>query len=125
MSPRLSAEENRLLTKRYTENTEAYQLYLRGRYNWSSFKADQLKTSISYYNAALEKDPKYALAYSGLSESYSVMGTIGALLPEDALPKSRDAALNALRLDDSLSEAHASLGAVKLILEWDWSGAAK
>ncbi|HEX5733304.1 MAG TPA: winged helix-turn-helix domain-containing protein [Blastocatellia bacterium] len=123
LSLKLSGEGEGLLNKRYTANVEAYQLFLRGRYYWSNFDPQDLETSIKFFNAALEKDPTYALAYSGLANAYSVMGIYGPLLPKDAYPKSRQAALKALQLDDNLAAAHASLGAVMVFYDWDWTGA--
>jgi tetratricopeptide (TPR) repeat protein len=120
---RLTGEGARLLTKHHTTNLEAYQLYIQGRAHWSTFRSQQLETSIKYFNAALEKDPAYALAYTGLANVYSVMGIYGPLPPKEAYPKSREAALEALRLDDNLAEAHAALGAVKIFHDWDWLGA--
>ena len=120
---RLSGESERLLTRHYTANLEAYQLYVQGRSHWSTFDPRDLETSIKYFNAALEKDPTYALAYCGLANAYSVIGIYGPLPPQEAYPKSREAALEALRLDDNLAEAHAALGAVKIFYDWDWPGA--
>jgi DNA-binding winged helix-turn-helix (wHTH) protein/TolB-like protein/Flp pilus assembly protein TadD len=120
---KLSGESEKLLTLRYTTNIEAYQLYIQGRSHWSTFKPQELETSIKYYNAALEKDPSYALAYCGLANAYSVMGIYGPLPPQEAYPKSREAALKALGLDDNLGQAHAALGAVKIFYDWDWAGA--
>lgn len=110
-------------SKRHTTNLEAYQLYLKGRYYWNTFKEKDLETSVKFFNAALEKDPAYALAYSGLANVYSVRGLYGPMLPQEAYPKSKAAALEALRLDDQLAEAHASLGAVMIFYDRDWPGA--
>jgi DNA-binding winged helix-turn-helix (wHTH) protein/TolB-like protein/Tfp pilus assembly protein PilF len=120
---KLNEEGQKLLTRRYTANLEAYQLYVRGRAYWSTFRQADLQTSINLFNTALDKDPTYALAYCGLANAYSVMGIYGPLPPKEAYPKSREAALEALRLDDNLAEAHAALGAVKIFYDWDWAGA--
>jgi DNA-binding winged helix-turn-helix (wHTH) protein/TolB-like protein/Flp pilus assembly protein TadD len=120
---KLGGQGEGVLNKRYTTNLEAYQLFLRGRYYWSRFDPQDLETSIKFFNAALEKDPTYALAYSGLANAYSVMGIYGPLVPKDAYPKAREAALKALELDDNLAAAHVSLGAVMVCHDWDWPGA--
>jgi TolB-like protein/Flp pilus assembly protein TadD/predicted Ser/Thr protein kinase len=124
LSLKLGSEGERQLSKRYTANLEAYQLYAQGRAVWSkSFTHAQ--DSLKFFNAALEKDPTYALAYAGLSNAYAIMGIYGPLSPQEAYPKAREAALKALQLDDSLAAAHVSLGAFKLFNEWDWQGAGR
>ena len=114
----------RLGARRDTENTEAYQLYLRGRYYWSTFDSQQVGESVNYFKSAIEKDPNYALAYAGLADAYSVAGIYGPLTVQEAYPLQREAAIQAVRLDDNLSEAHQALGAGKLLYDWDWQGAA-
>jgi DNA-binding winged helix-turn-helix (wHTH) protein/TolB-like protein/tetratricopeptide (TPR) repeat protein len=123
LAPRLSGEEKKGLTRRYTDNIEAYQLYLKGRHHWSTFKQSDLLTSINYYNEALKNDPDYALAYVGLANAYSVLGIYGPPTAKEAMPQSRDAAQKALKLDENLAEAHVALGAVKIFYDWDWPGA--
>jgi tetratricopeptide (TPR) repeat protein len=121
---KLSGEEQKRLTKSYTENTEAFQLYLQGRYYWNKATEDGLKKAIEYFQQAIEKDPNYALAYAGLADSY--WGISDAYLPtKEAMPKAETAALKALQMDDSLAEAHTSLAVVKFEYRWDWSGAEK
>lgn len=110
-------------SKKGTQSTEAYLLYTRGRYYWSTFRREQLGDSISYFKAAIEKDPNYALAYAGLANAYSVAGIYGPLTPQEAYPLAKEAAIQALRLDDNLSEAHQSLGGNRLFSDWDWQGA--
>jgi DNA-binding winged helix-turn-helix (wHTH) protein/TolB-like protein/Flp pilus assembly protein TadD len=119
---KLSGEERRGLSKRYTDNVEAYQLYLQGRYHWRKFKQDDLLTSINYFNAALKIDPNYALAYAGLANSYNVINIWGPLPAEEVLPKAREAAQKAVDLDPDLAPARVALGANKLFA-WDWDGA--
>jgi serine/threonine protein kinase/Flp pilus assembly protein TadD len=116
-----SSEGEKQLAKRYTTNIEAYQLYAQGRARWSTFHETQ--DSLKYFNAALEKDPTYALAYAGLANAYSIMGIYGPISPREAYPQAREAALKALQLDDNLAAAHVALGAVKILEEWDWQGA--
>ena len=124
---RLSGEEERRLMQRDTVNAAAYQFYLKGRYFWNQRTADGLEKGISYFRKAIEADPSYALAYVGLADSYNFLGAFGIaiLSPDEAMPKAKSAALKALEVDDSLSEAHASLAFVELYYEWDWAGAEK
>jgi len=124
---RLSGEEERRLMQRDTVNAAAYQFYLKGRYFWNQRTADGLEKGISYFRKAIEADPGYALAYVGLADSYNFLGAFGIaiLSPDEAMPKAKSAALKALEVDDSLSEAHASLAFVELYYEWDWVGAEK
>jgi len=125
LSPTLTGAQKKGLNKRYTDNVEAYALYNKGRYVWSTFNQTDLVTSINYFNAAIEKDPNYALAYCGLANAYSVISIYGPLTALEAQPKARQAALKALSLDDNLAEAHVALGGSKLFYEWDWPGAEK
>jgi eukaryotic-like serine/threonine-protein kinase len=121
---RLSGEERQRLTKRYTESTEAYQSYLKGRYFWNKRTEGGLKKGIEYFDQAIEKDPAYALAYTGLADSYAgLVFPAGAVSPREAMPKAKDAAAKALQIDDTLAEAHTSLAFVKFYYDWDWSGA--
>ena len=122
---RLTGEEKKRMTKRYTENTEAYQLYLKGRYHWNKRTGEGLKKGIQYFQQAIEKDPGYALAHTGLADCYNLLSLYSALPPRDAMPKAKAAALQALELDDSLAEAHNSLAYAKLYYDWDWNGAEK
>src|SRR5207237_3582247 len=108
---------------RYTENTEAYQHYLKGRYYWNKRTEEGLKKGIEYFRQALEQDPTYALAYSGLADCYQSLSSYKALPPKEAMPRARAAALRALQIDETLAEAHTSLAFLRLIYEWDWSGA--
>jgi len=115
------AEEQRLL-KTHTSSPEAYQLYLRGRHEWNKFTLDGLTKSISFFDRAIMSDPNYALAYSGLADSYVNLG-VDFISPKEAMPKARIAALEAIAKDDSLAEAHSSLGSYKMFYEWDTHGA--
>jgi tetratricopeptide (TPR) repeat protein len=116
---KLSGADEQRLVKNYTENAEAYQLYLKGQYEWKKHTQEDLQKGIEYYNQALEKDPNYALAYWGLSGSYGVLGN-NYLPPNEAFPKAKAYAAQALALDDSLAEAHTAMGAVRLYYDWDW-----
>ncbi|HEY3135522.1 MAG TPA: protein kinase [Blastocatellia bacterium] len=122
---RLSGEEEKRLAKNYTANTEAYQLYLKGRYYWNKRTDESYRKSIDYFQQAIDLDPKYALAQSGLADSYSFMASQSVTSPLEAMPKAKQAATRALELDDSLAEAHTSLAYVKLYYDWDWTGAEK
>ena len=115
---RLTGEENSRLTRRYTDNTEAYQLYLKGRFFWNQ-RGQGLVKSVPFFEQALEKDPRYALAQAGLADAYSLLGWYGYAPAREAFPKARAAAEKALALDDSLAEAHSSLGFIRLFYDWD------
>jgi serine/threonine protein kinase/tetratricopeptide (TPR) repeat protein len=121
---RLSGEEQKRLTKPYTDNGEAYQLYLKGRYYSSKQLEAEIKRGIEYFNQAIYVDPNYALAYAGLADAYYGLSYL-YLPPKEAMPKARAAAMKALELDNTISEAHTSLANVKTFYEWDWSGAEK
>jgi len=120
---RLTGEDEQKLRKRYTTNAEAYELYLRGRYFWNKRDAAGLRNGIKYFKAAEEKDPTYALAYSGLADSYALLSDIGAVKPADEMPKARAAAQRAVDIDPTLAEAYTSRAFVKLAHDWDWLGA--
>lgn len=119
----VSSAEKELLTKHYTENSEAYQLYLKGRYFWNKRTGDGLKKGISYFNEAVEKDPSYALAYAGLADSYSLLSDYNELPPKQAYPQARKAVMRALELDEQLAEGHATLAFINTTYDWDWLGA--
>ncbi|MBA2527804.1 MAG: protein kinase [Pyrinomonadaceae bacterium] len=120
---RLTGEEQRRLTQRYTENTEAYQLYLKGRYHLNRLTDDGFMKGREYFQQAIDKDPNYALAYAGLADAYNMLSGFNVLSPKECYPSARTAAMKALALDDKLAEAYTSLGTVKLTYDWDWSGA--
>jgi DNA-binding winged helix-turn-helix (wHTH) protein/TolB-like protein/thioredoxin-like negative regulator of GroEL len=120
---RLSVEERAGLHKRYTENAEAYQAYLKGRFFWSKRTGESMRKGIEYFDQAIRVDPNYALAYAGLADSYNVLSQFGDLAPYEAMPKAKAAALRALEIDDTLAEAHASLALVNKVYDWDWAGA--
>ena len=120
---RLSGEEKKRLTKRYTGDSESYQLYLKGRYYSNKANIEGLKKSVEYFQQAIEKDPGNALAYAGLANSYGTLGIFANLQSKDAFPKAKAAALKALEIDSSLAEARAALGITKYVYDWDWSGA--
>ncbi|MDQ3256703.1 MAG: winged helix-turn-helix domain-containing protein, partial [Acidobacteriota bacterium] len=120
---RLSDEEKKRVTRRYTENIEAYQLYLIGRYHWGKLTPTELRKSIGYFQQAIEIDPAYALAYGGLAEAYRALPITSDVPPRDVFPQAKAAALKALEIDESLADVHATLGIVKMWFDWDWAGA--
>lgn len=119
---KLSGESEQKLAKKYTENDEAYQLYLQGRYEWNKFSVDGLNKSILLFERAIQIDPTFALAYSGMADSYVNLG-VDYVSPNDTMPKARVAAMQAIALDNSLAEAYTSLGSYKMFFEWDTAGA--
>ena len=121
---RLSGEDQKRVTRRYTDNVEAYQLYLKGRFYWNKRTEDGMNKGVVYLNQAIEKDPGYALAYAGLADCYALLYEYSATPSKDLYPKAKAAAIRALELDDSLAEAHTSLGAA-YEYEWKWTEAAK
>lgn len=119
----LTNSEQKLLVKRYTENSESYRAYLRGRYHWNKRTPEGLKKSIEDFREAIDLDPLFALAYVGLADSYILQSLYGAKPAQDVMPKARAAANKALEIDSQLAEAHASLALVKFLFEYDWAGA--
>jgi DNA-binding winged helix-turn-helix (wHTH) protein/TolB-like protein/Flp pilus assembly protein TadD len=122
LAVQLTGEEKRRLTKHYTENTEAYQLYLTGRYHWAKLIPPEIRTAISFFQQAIEKDPNYALAYFGLAEANRSLAISADVPSKDSLPQAKAAAMKALEIDDSLAEAHASLSFSLIWYDWDWAG---
>jgi tetratricopeptide (TPR) repeat protein len=120
----LSGEDQRRVTKRYTDNSDAYQLYLKGRFYWNKRTEDGMEKGAEYFNQAIAKDPSYALAYAGLADCYALLYEYSAAPSRDLYPKAKAAALRALELDDSLAEAHTSLAAA-YEYEWNWNEAEK
>ncbi len=104
---------------------EAYQDYLRGRHFWNTRTTDGLKRAREYFRQAIDKDPTYAPAHTGLADAYALLGSTGydVMPPREAMPLAKAAAANALKIDDALAEAHAALGYVTLVYHWDWAGA--
>lgn len=119
---KLSSSEKQQVTKQGTQNPEAYELYLKGRYYWNKQTPSDIATSANYYKGAIAKDPSYALAYSGLAETYNGLSVIGGGSPGDNFPKSNAAARKALELDVTLARPHAVLGQNEMNYEWDFSG---
>jgi eukaryotic-like serine/threonine-protein kinase len=120
---RLTDDEKLRLTKRYTDNAEAYQLYLKGLFYWNKRSPDGLQKAIEYFNRAVEADPRYALAYAGLADSYNLMSFFNIVPPRAAMPKAKAAAARALEIDSTLAEAHISLAYASFTFDWDWPAA--
>jgi len=117
----LSRSDRQRLAKPYTADAEAYQLYLRGRFYWNKRVEDGFKRAIEYFQQAIEKDPSFATAYSGLADSYYLQGVFAYVPPKEAMPRAKAAAERALAIDDQLAEAHASLGGVMMDFEWNFA----
>ena len=122
---RLTTEERKQLTRHYTDNAKAYQLYLKGRYHWNKRTEEDLRKAIESFEQAIKIDPHYALAYSGLADAYISFDFHGLLPPWETMPKAKAAARRAIEIDSSLAEAHTSLASVKLIYDRDWATAEK
>ena len=120
---KLTRAEKKRLTKRQTEDAEAYRLYLKGRHHWNRWTEDGFYKSIEFFQQAAEKDPRYGLAHAGMADSYVLLGWNGYLPPQDAFPKAKVAATQALQLDPDLGEAHTALAAVLWLHDWQWQGA--
>lgn len=119
---KLTLQQQKRLTKRYTENVEAYNLYLRGRYFWTRYSKEWVLKSIECFKQAIDIDSTYALAYTGLTDAYFRLSNIH-LAPREVMPKAKAAALRAVEIDNDLAEAHSSLGLVKVSYDLDFPGA--
>jgi len=120
---KLTRAEKKRLSKRQTEDPEAYRLYLKGRHHWDRWTEDGFYKAIEYFQQAAEKDPGYALAYAGLADSYVLLGWNSYVAPKEAFPKAKMAAMRALRLDPDLGEGHTALAAVLWLHDWQWQEA--
>ena len=120
---KLLGEKEARVVKHYTENREAYDLYLRGCYHWNLRTGEGFKRAIEYFQQAIKLDPTYALAYAGMADCYGMLSRYAILAPEEGYPKALTWANKALDLDKTLAEAHTSIGFVKLLYDWDWLGA--
>ncbi|MHB0970170.1 MAG: protein kinase domain-containing protein [Thermoanaerobaculia bacterium] len=120
---RISGEDRKRVTKRHTASTEAYQEYLKGRYFWNRRNEDGLRKSIDFFQQAIERDPRYALAWAGLADTYILGPVYLGMPPADAMPRAKAAAERALAIDPDLAEAHCALAQVKFQHDWDWTGA--
>lgn len=123
---RLSGEERKRLAKRYTESTEAYHFYLKGRYYTNKRTTGWIHKGIEQFGMAIARDAKYALAFAGLADAYAFLASsTGESAPGEWYPKAKASALKALELDDALAEAHTSLGFFRLLYDWDFAAAGR
>jgi TolB-like protein/Tfp pilus assembly protein PilF len=119
----IAGGQSKNLVRRYTESFAAYNFYLKGRYHWNQRSERSLKSAIDYFEQAIALDPQYAPAYSGLADSYSLLGNYGVLPAKKVKAKAMTAALKAVEIDPMLAEAHTALGHMKATYCWDWPGA--
>lgn len=122
---RLTSKQKRQLTKRYTEDIEAYHLYLKGRYCWNKRTGEALKMAIEFFQRAIAEDPDYALSYIGLADCYAIIPFYSNIPPKSAFEEAKKATAKALEIDHTLAVAHASLAFIKENYEWDWVGAGR
>ena len=120
LSLRLTGEERKVFAKRYTGTVEAYRDYLKGRYYCNKMNPDALRKSVGCFQQAIGKDPQYALAYAGLADAYNLFAFFGLRPAQEVMPLAKEAALKALELDETLAEAHVTLGSIRDIYDWDW-----
>ena len=125
LRPKLIDQAASQLTKRDTENSEAYQSYLQGLFYWNKWTEEGFRKAIDYFSRAVEQDPNYAQAYAGLADSYNFMGDSGYVAPREVWQNAKSAAMQAVKIDDTLPEAHISLALVRENYDWDWPGAEK
>jgi DNA-binding winged helix-turn-helix (wHTH) protein/tetratricopeptide (TPR) repeat protein len=123
MALKFGLQEGKLLSRRYVQNSEAYQAYLRGRFHWNRRSEGGFRAAIEHFEKAIDMDPEYAPAFSGLADCYAMLPMVSALPPRRYMPKAKSAALNALDIDESLVEARSSLAFVKWHYDWNWAAA--
>ena len=123
----LNRQERAALAQAKPVNPQAYEAYLKGRYFWNKRTGEDLKKAVEHFGRAIEIDPGYAMAHSGLADSYALMGDweYGILAPQEAFPRAKAAATKAIALDDNLSEAHTSLAFIHDLYDWGWAAAEK
>jgi serine/threonine protein kinase/tetratricopeptide (TPR) repeat protein len=119
----LGGREQQLLAKKHTADPRAYELYLKGRFQWNKRDAEGLYKAIEFFNQAIEIDPQYALAYAGLADCYNLLDIWAGLPTNETFPRAKQAAQKALSIDDDLAEAHTSLAYAIHTYEWDWPAA--
>ncbi len=123
LAVQLDEKERENFNRRGTENAAAYQDYLRGQYFWNKRTADNLKKAVEHFEMAIAKDSNFALAFTGLSNSYQLLAEYGAEAPHDVFPKAKAAARKALEIDERSAEAHTALAYTQAFYDWDWAGA--
>jgi len=119
---KFSGADQQLANKHYTESNDAYQSYLKGRYYWNKRTRDGYSKAIEHFKAAIDSDPSFALAYTGLADCYNILSSYGLSSPNESFPLGKAAVTRALELDDNLAEAHTSMAYLKYQYEWDWIG---
>lgn len=119
----LTEADHTQLAKTYTDSGEAYQAYLKGRYHWNKRSEEGFKQAINFFQEAIAKDPTYALAYTGLADTYTLRSDYGLLASQEGYALAKGAVTLALKYDDNLAEAHTSLASIKAVADWDWQGA--
>jgi TolB-like protein/Tfp pilus assembly protein PilF len=120
---KLTGADQTQLTKTYTDNSDAYQAYLKGRYYWNKRTDEGFKRAIGFFQEAIDRDPNYSLAYTGLADCYTLRSDYGFLPSQEGYALAKGAVTLALKYDESLAEAHTSLASVKTAMDWDWQGA--
>jgi len=120
---KMTGADQTQLAKTYTESGEAYEAYLKGRYHWNKRTDDGFKQATNFFQEAIDKDPNYALAYTGLADCYTLRSDYGFLAPKEGYALAKGAVTLALKYDESLAEAHTSLASIKAVTDWDWQGA--
>jgi serine/threonine protein kinase/Flp pilus assembly protein TadD len=123
LKARLSGEDEQRVAKNYTNNVEAYQLYLKGRYYYFKLTQPEIRKGIALYQQAIDADPAYALAYAGMADAYRTLPFAGYVPSKEAFPQAKSAAKRALEIDENLAEAHIVLGWVGFSFDWDWTAA--
>lgn len=120
---KLSTETGREIARRYTDNAEAYQLYLKGRFFWNKRTKEGLTKGIEYFQQAIDADPNYALAYAGIADCYDMLYDYGLVPTDESVSTARAAALKAIEIDDKLAEPHCTLGDIETHHDWNWQAA--
>lgn len=123
LKTKLSGTDEQKLVKTYTTNPEAYRFYLQGRFYWNKREEKDFRKAVEYYNQAVALDPKYALAYAGLADSYALLSTFGFMPPTEGVPRAREFANRALSLDDGMAEPHTTLAYLTISYDYDFAGA--
>ena len=121
----LTREDKQRLAKRFTDDSEAYQLYLRGRHHWAKRTPDGMQKGLGYFQQAIDRDPEYALAYAGLADCYGMLSLYCVIEPREGWSKAKAAVTAAVTIDPELAEGHTSLGFIKTFADWNWSEAEK
>ncbi|HEX8185984.1 MAG TPA: tetratricopeptide repeat protein [Blastocatellia bacterium] len=121
----LTSTEKKILTKRFTNNAEAYQENLKGRYQWNRWTEEGFKKSIAFFQRAIDIEPSYAQAYAGMADTYNALAFYSHIPPNEAMPKVKESAKRALELDETLAEAHLSLASAFMFYDWEWQAAEK